>query len=148
MLTLDPEVIRERLRLTVPTLASIGLARDFGAVRKATIRWPSAWIIVLGEDAGENRYASSDLIEQAVTTRVGVIMAIRDIADRTGARASTDLKSVREAVMLSLCTFVPEAGGQAFRFAKGSLQSGVDEQGGLFWQDEFKLRFDRRIQIT
>ena len=148
MLTLDSSLVRDRLRDTVPTLASVGLARDFGAARKATMRWPSAWVILLGEDAGENRYANGDMIDQAITARIGVIMAIRDIADRTGSRASTDLKSIREAVLLSLCKFIPEPDGQAFRFARGSLQSGVDEQGGLFWQDEFKLRFDRRIQIT
>ena len=51
-------------------------------------------------------------------------------------------------MLLSLCRFVPEAGGHAFRFHKGALQSGIDAKGGLFWQDDYTLRFDRRIQIT
>lgn len=148
MLQLDTTLVRDRLKATVPAFVSVGLARDFGAVRRETLRFPSAFVILLGEQAGENRYASEDMIEQAITARVAVIMAVRDIADRSGTRATEDLSGIREAVLLSLCRFIPEPGGQAFRFAKGSLQSGIDSQGGLFWQDEFTLRFDRRIQIS
>lgn len=148
MLQIDPSLVRDRLAATVPAFVSVGLARDFGAARKATIRWPSAWVILLGEMAGEVRYAGPDLIDQVITARIGVIMAIRDIADRTGARAGGNLQSIREAVLLSLCRFVPETDGNAFRFVRGQLQSGVDAEGGLFWQDEFTLRFDRRIHIS
>lgn len=74
-------------------------------------------------------------------------MAVRDIADRTGARAGTDLKPLREAVMLGLGRFIPDGADQAFRFSRGQLISGIDAQGGLFWQDEFTLRFDRRIPL-
>jgi|APEBP8051073178_1049388.scaffolds.fasta_scaffold05349_4 hypothetical protein len=148
MLQLDPALVRDRLRSTVSAFVMVGVARDWGAVKANTIRWPSAWVLLLGEQAGENRYDSCDFIEQTVTARVAVIMAVRDIADRTGAHAGQDLQSLREAALLSLCRFIPEPGGQAFRFLKGALQSGIDSQGGLFWQDEFTLRFDRRIQIT
>lgn len=148
MLQLDTRLVRDRLRSTVPALVSVGLARDLGAVRQATLRYPSAWVILLGELAAENRYANEDMIEQAITARVGVVMAVRDIADRTGTRAADDLQGIREAVLLSLCRFIPEVGGQAFRFSKGSLQSGIDAQGGMFWQDDYTLRFDRRIQIS
>lgn len=148
MLTLDLPRIRDRLEASVPVFEHVGLARDLGTVRQQTLRWPSAWVVLLGEQAGENRYFGTDMIEQAITARIGIIMAIRDIADRTGAQAGKALQPIREAVLLSLGRFVPEAGGQAFRFASGQLQSGIDAQGGLFWQDNYTLRFDRRIQIT
>ncbi len=148
MLQLDPVLVRDRLRASVPAFVAVGLARDLGAVRRETLRYPSAFVVLLGEQAGEARYACEDLIEQVITARVGVVLAVRDIADRSGTRAAEGLQDIREAVLLSLCRFIPEPGGQAFRFAKGALQSGIDSQGGLFWQDEFTLRFDRRIQIS
>lgn len=147
MLQLDPTIIADRLRSTVSQLVSVGHARDLGAVKPNTIRYPSAWVILLGEQAGETRYQYEDLIDQVVTARIGVVLAIRDIADRTGARAGQDLKAVREAVLLSLCRFIPEPGGNAFRFAKGALQSGIGGDGQMFWQDDFTLRFDRRITL-
>lgn len=148
MFTLDPMLVRDRLASTVPGFVMVGLARDLATAQQQTIRWPSAWVVLLAEQAGEARYFGTDTIEQAITARVGIIMAIRDIADRTGAQASQSLKPMREAVLLSLGRFVPEAEGQAFRFANGNLQSGIDPKGGMFWQDNYTLRFDRRIQIT
>lgn len=147
MLQLDPTIVKDRLAETA-AFKTVGLAADLGRVSARSLQYPSAFIILLGEHAGDNRYMSEDMVEQAVTARIGVIMAVRDIADTSGARASTNLAPLREAVLLSLCRFVPEVGGNAFRFAKGALQSGIDTHGGLFWQDDYTLRFDRRIQIT
>lgn len=148
MISLDLTAIRDRLETTVSAFEYVGLARDLATARQQTLRWPSAWVVLLAEQATGERYYGTDMIEQAITARVGIIMAIRDIADRTGAQASKSLKPVRDAVLLSLGRYVPEPDGQAFRFASGQLQSGIDAQGGLFWQDNFTLRFDRRIQIT
>ena len=147
MLQLDILAIADFLRGAVPAFAAVSLARDLNTVKRETIRWPSAWIVQLAEVAGDNRYASDDMIEQPITARIGVIMAVRDIADRTGARAGTDLKPLREAVMLGLGRFIPDGADQAFRFSRGQLISGIDAMGGLFWQDEFTLRFDRRIPL-
>lgn len=148
MLQLDVQAIATHLRASVPAFTSVGMARDFGAVKTSTLRFPSAWVILLAEVAGEARYANGDMIEQAITARIGVIMAVRDIADRDGARASLDLKTLREATLLCLGRHVPSGADQAFRFAKGALQSGISADGALFWQDDFTLRYDRRIQIT
>lgn len=148
MLHLDPNLVKARLESTVPAFRRVGLSADLGRVSARSLLFPSAFVILLGEQAGENRYLGEDMIEQVVTARIGVIMAVRDIADTSGAAATTSLSPLREAILLSLGRFVPEVGGNAFRFARGALQSGIDTQGGLFWQDDFTLRFDRRIQIT
>ena len=148
MQLLDIFSIATHLRATVPACAAVGLARDLATIRREAIRWPSAWVIQLAEIAGDNRYASDDAVEQPITARIAVIMAVRDIADRTGKQASTDLHPLREAVMLSLGRHIPQDADQSFRFSRGQLQSGVDAQGGLFWQDEFTLRFDRRIPLN
>lgn len=145
MLTLDTVALAEFLATAVPEFVDVGVARDLGGVRANLIRYPSAWVIQLAETAGENRYASDDMIEQPVTGRIAVIMAVRDIADRSGARAATDLRPLREAVMQALGRHMPDDADQTFRFSRGQLQSGIDAKGGMFWQDEFTLRFDRRI---
>ncbi|MGB0912016.1 MAG: phage tail terminator protein [Phaeobacter italicus] len=147
MMQLDPRIVKDRLVQDVAALRTVGLAADLGRISARSLRYPSAYVILLGEQAGDNRYMG-DLVEQDVTARIGVIMAVRDIADTSGARATTSLAPLREAVLLSLCSFVPEISGRAFRFTRGSLQSGIDTHGGLFWQDDYTLRFDRRIQIT
>ena len=147
MIQLDPTIVKERLTSEVTAFKTVGLAADLGRISARSLQYPSAYVVLLGEQAGDNRYIG-DLIEQDVTARIGVIMAVRDIADTSGARATTALPPLREAVLLSLCSYTPAAGGNAFRFTKGSLQSGIDAHGGLFWQDDFTLRFDRRIQIT
>ncbi len=148
MLQLDPRIVKERLESAVPAFKRVGLSADLGRVTARSLLYPSAFVVLLGEQASETRYFGEDMIEQVVTARVGVIMAVRDIADTTGAQATTALAPIRETVLLTLCRFVPEAGGNAFRFQKGALQSGIDAQGSLFWQDDYTLRFDRRIQIT
>ncbi len=148
MLHLDVHAIVSFLRSEVPAFVSVGFARDLAAIRRDTIRWPSAWVLNMAEVAGENRYHSDAEIEQPVTARIGIIMAVRDISDRTGAQARTDLTPLRAAVLLGLGRFVPPDADQAFRFSRGQLVSGVDAHGGMFWQDEFTLRFDRRIPLT
>jgi hypothetical protein len=148
MLVIDPVPVRDRLRDTVPDFRLVGLAADLGRVSASTVQYPSAFVIALGEQAGENRYQSCDIIDQSVTGRIGVIMAVRDIADRSGAAATGSLKALREAVKVSLSRFIPEPGGLAYRFVSGQLQSGIAANGALFWQDNFILRFDQRIQLT
>lgn len=148
MMQIDTSAIALHLAASVPQFVGVEQARDLASASATTIRWPSAWIVLLAETAGDARYYGEDAVEQVVTARIGVILAVRDIADRTGARAGEDLRGIREAVLLTLGRHVPEGADQAFRFARGQLLSGVDSRGGLFWQDEFTLRFDRRIQIT
>lgn len=148
MLQLDLFAVANYLRTAVPAFAEVGLIGDRATAQRETIRWPSAWIVLLAETAGDNRYASDDMIEQPVTARIAVIMAVRDIADRVGAQAATDLQPLREAVLLGLGRFIPQDADQSFRFSRGQRLSGVDKAGGMFWQDEFTLRFDRRIPLT
>jgi|GEM_PF-1716303 len=148
MLTLDPTVVADRIRIAMPVFRLVGLARDFGAVRSNTLVFPTAWVILTGESAGEAKYATGDVIDQKITSRIGIIMAVRDITDRTGTQAGEGLRPLRESLLLTLGRFVPEGADEAFRFARGALQSGIAADGALFWQDDFTLRHDRRIQIT
>ena len=148
MLVLDPDLVRTRITATVPVFKFVGLAADLGKVTAKSVIYPSAYVVPLGETAGENRYQMGDVIEQTIVARIAVIMAVRDLADRSGAAAATSLKPLREALMLSLGAYVPIPGEEALRFARGALQSGIDATAALFWQDDYTLRFTRRIQIT
>lgn len=140
----DPQDAVDRLDAEVSGFALIGTARDLGAAQIETIRTPSAWIVVLSETAGEVRYEFGDFIEQLVTVRFAVILAVRDLGDRTGARAGADLHGIRKSVHRAISAWKPSDANHACRFARGSLVSGIGRDGTLFWQDEFTVSYDRR----
>lgn len=56
MLQLDVQAVVDHLKEAVPGFVEVGLARDLAAVRPNTVRWPSAWVILLAETAEANRY--------------------------------------------------------------------------------------------
>lgn len=140
----DPHAAVARLSAQVPEFILVGTARDLGAAQIETVRTPTAWIVVLAETAGEVRYEFGSFIEQLVTVRFAVILAVRDLGDRTGARAGADLQPIRQSVHRALSSWKPLDANHACRFARGSLVSGVGRDGTLFWQDEFTVTFDRR----
>lgn len=140
----DPHAAAAHLAAQVPEFVLVGTARDFGAAKVETVRTPSAWIIVLAETAGEVRYEFGPFIEQLVTVRFGVVLAVRDLGDRTGAQATADLHEIRKSVHRALSAWKPDDANHACRFARGALVSGVDRNGTMFWQDEFTVSYDRR----
>lgn len=144
---LDAALISARLRDEVPGFVLVGTARDFANAQAETLRAPSAWVIILAETASEPRYAVAELLDQVVTVRFGVVMAVRDIADRTGAAAREALRPIREQVHRAICSWQPVGSNHACRFSRGALTSGIGKDGMMFWQDEFTVSFDRRIHL-
>lgn len=136
-----------RLKARVPDLVQVGGARDLGNATHETVRAPMAWVVVMSETAGPVRYESCGFIEVEVTARFGVILAVRDIADRTGTAARTALRPLRVAVQGAMCSWQPVGSNHACRFARGALTSGIGRDGMMFWQDEFTVGFDRRIIV-
>ncbi|KGJ23274.1 hypothetical protein [Paracoccus sanguinis] len=144
---LDPADVVARLRADVPDLVEVGTARDLGAARIETILPPSAWVVVLGETAGEVRYEVCELFEQVVTVRFAVVLGVRDIGDRTGSLATSDLLPIRKEVHRALTAWKPQDANHGCRFARGALSGAIGADGTLFWQDEFTVAFDRRTQL-
>lgn len=144
---LNPDIIRARIEARVAELVHVGTARTLGNASAETIRTPSAWVVVSAETAGDNEFASCDVIEQVVTVRFGVIVAVRDIADRTGSRARDDLMPIRQAVHAAICTWAPPDAHTACRFLRGQLTSSIGRDGLMLWQDDFSVAFDRRTVL-
>ncbi|TRD18345.1 phage tail terminator protein [Palleronia caenipelagi] len=144
---LDPQEVADRIRARVPALIFVGGAKDLGNATAETLRAPSAWVIVMAETADPPRYEICDLVEQPVTIRFGVVLAVRDIADRTGEAAREALGPVREALHRALTGWQPLGSGRSCLFDRGSLASGIGQDGMMFWQDEFLASFDRRITL-
>lgn len=144
---LDPADVAHRLRVSVPDLVEVGTARDLATARIETILPPSAWVVILAETAGEVRYEVCDLFEQVVTVRFAVVLGVRDIGDRTGAQAGTDLLPIRKSVHRALTAWKPQDANHGCRFSRGALSGAVAQDGTLFWQDEFTVAFDRRTQL-
>lgn len=133
------------LRAGVPELIEVGTARDLGRVKAEAIRWPSAWVVPLAEEAGPNRYLTCHLTDQEVRARFGVVLAVRDIGDRTGARALTGIETIRPQVLLALGRHRPAGASAPCLHAGGRLVSGIGEDGSMIWQDDFTVTIDRRI---
>ena len=144
---LDPADVAARLAARAPLLRKIGTARDLGNATVETIQPSTAWVVIMSEAAGDVRYEVCDVIEQLVTVRFGVILAVRDIADRTGIAAREDLKPIRIEVLKALGSWMPEGANHNCRFSRGALTSGIGRDGMMFWQDEFTTGFDRRITL-
>lgn len=142
---LDPQDVVARLLEHGPAFTRVGTARDLGNARVETLRPPMAWVIMMSENGGEIRYQISDMIEQLVTARFGIILAVRDIGDRTGEAAREALKPLREGVHGVICNWKPLGSNHACRFSRGALTSSIGADGMMFWQDEFTVSFDRRI---
>lgn len=141
---LDPAAIAARLTAKVPALRKVGTARDLANATVETVQAPTAWVVIMSEAASDVRYEVCDVIEQLVTVRFGVILAVRDIADRTGTAAREDLKQIRIEVLKALGSWMPEGANHNCRFSRGALTSGIGRDGMMFWQDEFTIGFDRR----
>ena len=137
--------IRAHLAAAETDLVEIGTARDLGAAKAATIAYPTAWLIALGETAGPNRYQTHALVDQRVTATFGVVLAVRDIGDPAGARAVSEAESVRSQVMAVLGAHVPPGADSACVPRRGRLVSGIDADGRFFWQDDYAVDFNRRI---
>ena len=77
---LDPAAIAARLTAKIPALRKVGTARDLANATVETVQAPTAWVVIMSEAAGDVRYEVCDVIEQLITVRFGVILAVRDIA--------------------------------------------------------------------
>lgn len=142
---IDLAEIRDHLKANVGALIEVGLAKEFGSLREGSIRWPSAYVLPMAEQASENRYAHDKICDQRVIFRFAVILAVRDIGDRRSSGAMETLPEIRDPIVEALATFVPTNADTACIPRQGRLVSSISKDGGLFWQDDFNTAFNRRL---
>ncbi|MHA7919039.1 phage tail terminator protein [Alloalcanivorax xenomutans] len=103
---LDTTIIQARLVEAVPDLEKVGLAADYAAIQDLRgFRTPSAYVVLANErgpEAPELPGRRPSGAQQAVST-FGVISAVRNYSDVTGAAAQRDadpyIGQIRDALM-------------------------------------------------
>lgn len=135
--------IVQRLRDTVPALKHIGKAVEFAAaVETNPPATPACFVIGLAETPGGVMTAESCM--QRVSATVGLVLVVRNVGDKTGAAASSDMETLRKLVRAQVYGWAPAAGYDPLERGQGSLL--VFRDGHLWWQDLFKTTYyDRSV---
>jgi len=100
-------------------------------------RCPAAYVIELGDDAGENGIATGG-VRQRLTESVGVVLILASVRDGRGAAASAELRPVRLAVRQALLGWAPDEAHDAITYLGGALVAA--ERGYVVWQDRYATR--------
>ena len=74
-----------------------------------------------------------------LTVALGIVMAVRNVADPKGNAASVDMEALRIAVRTALLGW-NATGTDPFEFAAGGLLAFRD--GHLWWQDSYRTAYD------
>lgn len=143
----DAQLVITRLGSLVPaTLKKVGGAVDVPATEEAVARLakeklPAAYILPLADRAGAN-VTGTEIVEQMVECRYGVLLAISNLRDPRGEQAQADLRAVRQAIMDALLGWAPAADYDPCEYAQGRLMQFSDQV--LWWQDDYLTRLLQR----
>ena len=67
---------------------------------------PCAFVVPLGDDAGENLTAGP--VTQVVASRFGVVVCVSNTADERGQQGADDLEDIRDELIAGLCGWSPD----------------------------------------
>jgi hypothetical protein len=121
-----------RLKATVPMLKLVGGAADFQAAVEANPPATPAVFVIPVEDMPGARFAA-DVTMQRVTATVGLVLVVRNLADKHGAAASTDMEVLRQAVKDQV--FGWQAKPELDPFERGPGKHLAFRDGHVWWQD-------------
>jgi hypothetical protein len=126
--------IASRLDSEVSALKQIGGAAEFEAASTSSPNAvPAAFVIPLGEDPQPSE--GGNFILQPVRVSVGVVWAVRNVADVKGAAAQGDLAPLRIAGGVALLGWSP-TGAEPLERGPGRLL-GI-KNNVLYWQDVYR----------
>jgi len=112
------------------------------------LRTPTAYVILLGEVAGENEMQT--ITHQHLVSTVGVVLAIgntRNPRGVLGAGDKSNLYTVRKAIRDSLLNFDMDTQNEVYdppEYLRGRLVQVQD--GVLWWQEEYRTGYYIRSQ--
>lgn len=108
---------------------------------QAKLRTPSAYAILLGEDAGDNLYMTMGM-EQRVTVTFGVVIVVENTLNPrgvTGGGYTSRLQEIRALVRTALLGYQSDPIYDPAWYLKGQLAQ--ISQGSLWWQEEFQTAY-------
>lgn len=124
----------------MPPLRQVAGAAEFqAAARQAPPRerQPAAYVIPVAETGGPNRLANA--VRQQVAARIGVVLALGNLADPRGQGATRALEDVRGAVRAALVGWAPTDADDPLTFTRGAAVAFRDNV--LWWLDEYQSGF-------
>lgn len=136
--------------LLAPIIAQLGLvtalkrvagAASFAAAQVDAIVTPSAYVLPMTDTASPNRMLSG-AVEQRVSERFAVVLAITNARDPRGSAANDDLEVIRSAVMGNLLGWQPAGGYDPIEYGGGRMLALANFI--LWWQMEFTTAYYER----
>lgn len=107
-----------------------------------TVRFPSVWVVSVSGTSGPNTVANT--VRQRHGLDIGVLSIVRDLGDRTGAKASEAGAALRGQVMAALLGATPDTGYEPLEHRSDHLAEFID--GKLAWIDVFATAHCLRSQ--
>ncbi|MBP9800650.1 MAG: hypothetical protein KBD39_11105 [Sterolibacterium sp.] len=136
---IDLSEVRTQLA-TVAALRRVAGAAEFQAAANAhPLAGPAAYVMLLGESPGASPLANAML--QRVEVSIGIALAVRNVADSTGAAAGDALDDLRAAMTAALLGWTPTDAEPLYR-GQGQLLAFKD--GWLWWQDIWHTAYYER----
>ena len=121
------------LRTTVEQLRLVGGSIEFeAAAASAPAVMPAAFVIPLGEDPRPSQGAN--FIRQQIRTSLGVVLAVKNVADTKGEAAQADLTTLRIAVQAALLGW---SRTDAEPLERGAGRLLGFKNSVLYWQDVY-----------
>lgn len=137
------EALKARIREMVPAIKLVGGAADLQSMAETnpTVT-PACFVIPMEESAAPNQMG--DIIIQKVSSTVGIVLVVRNLADNKGVAAGIDMTALRRLVKDQIYGWQPASGLDPLE--RGSSHLLVLRDGHLWWQDLYKTSYhDRSI---
>lgn len=116
-------------------------AANFAAARDDLKNPPAAYVVPLSDSAKPNALSCGG-IEQHVTERFGVVLAVSNLRDTKGEAAQAEFERLRSLVIGALLGFVPGEGYDPVQYGGGRVLQ-IDASV-LWWQLEFVTGYYER----
>jgi hypothetical protein len=126
-------------------LKAIGKAGDIDTAMKQSRGapvTPAAFVVPIGDTAQPNRLATI-AVSQMVTMTFGVVLAVRDVSDAKGGKATATLEDVRDAVRGRLVGWSPSPADDLVELVSGGLV--VLIAGTVWWLERYRTGFQLRV---
>lgn len=117
-------------------------AAEFAAISGRVTTHPAAWVIPLGDNAGENRFGAGMATAQRVDTTFGVVLVVGDVSDQQGGAVVEQLTALRRDVRDALLGWYPDEATQPLVYSGGDALK--FEAGLIWWQDTYSTAWEAR----
>lgn len=138
------EATIERIRQLVPELRLVGRAAEFQAAAENNPGvTPAVFVIQMTERPTPP--ATAGLLLQEISTSIGLIFVVKNLADTKGAAALADLEALRQKVRYAIYGWAPSEQHAPLWRGVGNLLAFRD--GHVWWQDVFNTSYYDRSEL-